>query len=536
MNPLATAVAPALPIARLVHLRTALSGATAARWRACVVLLGMAVGMSSPASAGAPGAAQGIRVTAKAGTHLVIGSKNFTEAVILGEIGAGLARQQGLQVEHRRQLGGTRILWRALENGQVDAYAEYTGTLAEELLQIPGADIATLRTALARRGLAMTDSIGFDNTYALGMREQRARALGIATVSDLRAHPGLRLGLSNEFMQRADGWPGLRDTYGLPQKPDGLDHDLAYRALASGAIDITDLYGTDAEIPYYGLRVLDDDRHYFPPYAAVYLYRADLAQRAPAWVAALRGMAGRIDAATMQRLNARVKLDHEKEADVAAGWLGVDAPTASGRAARIWQRTREHLALVGISLGLALLVALPLGVFAARRKRLGQVVLSLTGVLQTLPSLAVFVFMIPLFGIGAKPAIAALFLYSLLPIVRNTHAGLAGIPRELRETAAAIGLPPRTRLWRIELPLALRTILAGIKIAAVINVGTATLGALIGAGGYGQPILAGIRLDDIGLILEGAVPAAVLALLVQGVFEVVERVMTPRGLRIAARA
>src|SRR5690606_5936054 len=152
---------------------------------------------------------------------------------------------------------------------------EYTGTLAEELLQMPGADIATLRTALARRGLAMTNSIGFDNTYALGMREQRARALGIATVSDLRAHPGLRLGLSNEFMQRADGWPGLRDTYGLPQKPDGLDHDLAYRALASGAIDITDLYGTDAEIPYYGLRVLDDDRHYFPPYAAVYLYRAD---------------------------------------------------------------------------------------------------------------------------------------------------------------------------------------------------------------------------------------------------------------------
>ena len=467
---------------------------------------------------------------------LVIGSKNFTEAVLLGEIGAGLARQQGLRVEHERQLGGTRILWRALENGQVDAYAEYTGTLAAELLQMPGADVAALRKALARRGLAMTDSIGFDNTYALGMREQRAQALGIATVSDLRAHPRLRVGLSNEFLQRADGWPGLRDAYGLPQTPNGLDHDLAYRALASGAVDVTDLYGTDAEIPYYRLRVLKDDRRYFPPYAAVYLYRADLAQRAPAWVAALRGMAGRIDAATMQRLNAQVKLEHAREADVAAAWLGVEAPTATGRAARVWQRTREHMALVGISLGLALLVALPLGVFAARRPRLGQAVLSLTGVLQTLPSLAVFVFMIPLFGIGAKPAIAALFLYSLLPIVRNTHAGLTGIPRDLRETAAAIGLPPRTRLWRIELPLALGTILAGIKIAAVINVGTATLGALIGAGGYGQPILAGIRLDDIALILEGAVPAAVLALLVQGGFEVIERLLTPRGLRIVARA
>ena len=466
---------------------------------------------------------------------VTIGSKNFTEGVILGEIGAGLAREAGLVVEHQRQLGGTRILWRALEDGAIDAYAEYTGTLADELLQMPGADRAALRAALARRGLAMTAPVGFDNTYALGMREARAQTLRIATLSDLRAHPQLRIGLSNEFLSRADGWPGLRDAYRLPQRPDGLDHDLAYRALASGAIDVTDLYSTDAEIPYYRLRVLRDDRRYFPSYEAVYLYRADLAARAPAWVAALNGLAGRIDAVTMQRLNARVKLGHETEADVAAGWLGIAAPDRRGPAARIGQRTREHLALVGVSLGLALLVALPLGVFAARRPRLGQLVLSATGVLQTLPSLAVFVFMIPLFGIGARPAIAALFLYSLLPIVRNTHAGLTGIAAELRETAAALGLPPRTRLWRVELPLALRTILAGVKTAAVINVGTATLGALIGAGGYGQPILAGIRLDDIGLILEGAVPAALLALLVQGGFEIVERRLTPRGLRLLAR-
>jgi osmoprotectant transport system permease protein len=466
---------------------------------------------------------------------IVIGSKNFTESVLLGEIATGLARRANTPVEHRRQLGGTRILWQALVGGQIDAYPEYTGTLAHEILQLPNATPAQLRAALAQRGLVMTPSFGFNNSYALGMRAERAHALGIARVSDLRAHPALKIGLSNEFMQRADGWPGLQRAYGLPQQPDGLDHDLAYRALASGAIDVTDLYTTDAEIPYYKLVVLADDHHYFPAYEAVFLYRADLAQRAPAFVRALNGLAGRIDASTMQRLNARVKLQREKEADVAADWLGVAAPAAVGRAARVWQRTREHLALVGISLGLALLVALPLGVLAARRPRLGQIVLSATGVLQTLPSLAVFVFMIPLFGIGAKPAIAALFLYSLLPIVRNTHAGLTGIPLELRETAAAIGLPPRTRLWRIELPLALRTILAGVKTAAVINVGTATLGALIGAGGYGQPILTGIRLDDLGLILEGAVPAAVLALLVQGGFELVERGLTPRALRLAAR-
>lgn len=494
-----------------------------ARWRAIalVALGGLANLLGAPAAA--------------ADAKVVVGSKNFTEAVVLGEIAAGAGRQAGVEVEHRRQLGGTRILWRALEQGSIDAYAEYTGTLAAELLQMPGADDAALRRALAQRGLAMSAPLGFDNTYAFGMRRQRAQALGIARLSDLAAHPTLKFGLSNEFVSRADGWPGVRDAYRLPQTPTGLDHDLAYRALDSGAIDLTDLYSTDAEIPAHDLLVLQDDKHYFPRYAAVFLYRADLAQRAPRFVQALQGLGGRIDAATMQRLNAEAKLDKRAESAIAAHWLGIAAPAQDGRLQRLLQRTREHLALVGLSLGLALLVALPLGILAAHRPRLGQAVLALTGVLQTLPSLAVFVFMIPLFGIGAKPAIAALFLYSLLPIVRNTHAGITGIARELRETAAALGLPPGTRLWRIELPLALRTILAGIKTAAVINVGTATLGALIGAGGYGQPILTGIRLDDLGLILEGAVPAALLALLVQGLFELLERVLTPRGLRLAAR-
>jgi osmoprotectant transport system permease protein len=141
--------------------------------------------------------------------------------------------------------------------------------------------------------------------------------------------------------------------------------------------------------------------------------------------------------------------------------------------------------------------------------------------------------MIPLLGIGGPPAIAALFLYSLLPIIRNTHAGLTNIAPELIESADALGLTPGQRLRLIELSLAGRTILAGIKTSAVINIGTATLGALIGAGGYGQPILTGIRLDDTALILQGAIPAALLALAAQGTFELVERAVVPRGLRLA---
>jgi osmoprotectant transport system permease protein len=236
-------------------------------------------------------------------------------------------------------------------------------------------------------------------------------------------------------------------------------------------------------------------------------------------------------------MNARTKLDGVAETQVAATFvretLGV-AATAETESMwdRLWRNTRDHLGLVAVSLGAAILVAVPLGVLAARRRDLGQAILAVTGVIQTIPSLALFVFMIPLLGIGGPPAMVALFLYSLLPIVRNTHAGLAGISTSLRESAEALGLPAPARLRLIELPLAGRSILAGIKTSAVINVGTATLGALIGAGGYGQPILTGIRLDDVGLILEGAVPAALLALAVQGLFEIFERAVVPRGLRL----
>jgi osmoprotectant transport system permease protein len=467
------------------------------------------------------------------------GSKNFTESIVLADIVSLEAQRHAVSIEHRQALGGTRILWRALQEGSIDVYPEYTGTLVHELL--PGtaadADLPTIRAALARQGLGVSEPLGFQDSYALGMLEQIAARESIATISDLKTHHDLRFALSSEFTDRDDGWPGLQRAYDLPQHARGMDHDLAYRALADGAIDVVDLYTTDAEIPYYHLRVLVDDRSYFPAYRAVLLYRLEALRETSGLRDTLDALAGRIDASAMQDMNAEVKLKHRSERQVAGAFLGMamDAAATPGRALRIMQRTREHLVLVGLSLALAIVIALPLGVLAARRRRLGHVVIAATGILQTVPSLAMFVFMIPLFGIGAAPAIAALFMYSLLPIVRNTHAGLVGIAPELRESAAALGLPPRERLYRIELPLALRSILAGIKTAAVINVGTATLGALIGAGGYGQPIITGIRLDDIGLILEGAVPAALLALCVQAIFELVEYRMTPRGLRIAAR-
>ncbi len=474
-----------------------------------------------------------------AAQDITVGSKKFTESVILGEIIKFTMTGNDIETAHRRDLGGTRILWSALLKGDIDIYPEYTGTLRQELLK--GTDTHTLpllRAALAKQGIRMSAPLGFNNTYAIGVTKETAARYGLATISDLRRHADFSLGFSNEFLDRGDGWPALRTTYRLPQQNvRGLDHDLAYRGLESGAIDGIDVYTTDAEIAYYDLFLLQDDRNHFPVYDAVILYRADLAERVPGAAATLTRLEGTIDAARMSAMNGAVKLDKKSESTVAAAFVTdrlkiAATPSDSGFVARLWKSTRDHLVLVIISLGAAILFAVPLGILAARHDRVGQCILAVVGIIQTIPSLALFVFMIPLLGIGGPPAIVALFLYSLLPIVRNTHAGLRGIDSGIVESAAAIGLEPGASLRIVELPLAMRSIMAGIKTSAVINVGTATLGALIGAGGYGQPILTGIRLDDTALILEGAIPAAVLALAVQGVFELAERAVVPRGLRL----
>jgi osmoprotectant transport system permease protein len=472
--------------------------------------------------------------------RVTVGSKAFTESVILGEIVTRLAQDAGAQAEHQREFGGTRVLWNAVLRGDLDIYPEYTGTIEQEILAgksfTPGEE--GLRAAVEAEGLRMGRPLGFNNTYAIGMRQEIAGRLSIGSISDLRSHADLVLGFSNEFMDRGDGWPSLRDAYGLPQSDvRGLQHDLAYRALESEDIHAMDLYSTDAEIEYYGLRVLDDDLAHFPTYNAVFIYRADLETRAPGVVAALTRLQGAIDGSTMSGLNKRAKIDRVSEDRVAADFLEttlrvstvVEEVTILGR---LLQRTREHLTLVILSLVAAILVAVPLGILSARYERLGQVVLGAAGVIQTIPALALLVFMIPFVGTQEPPAVCALFLYSLLPIVRNTYTGLTDIPGNMRESAEALGLRPGVRLRLIELPLASRSILAGIKTSAVINVGFATLGAFIGAGGYGQPILTGLRLDDMGLILQGAVPAAVLALVVQGLFELSERVLVPKGLRL----
>jgi osmoprotectant transport system permease protein len=468
-------------------------------------------------------------------TPIRIGSKRFTESYVLGEILAATARRAGAAVDYRPGMGNTAILAEALANGAIDVYPEYTGTIAREILKSEEPlSLAQLNERLRPKGLAASVPLGFSNSYAIGLRREVAQQRGIRRISDLAAHPELRLGLSHEFLGRRDGWPGLAAAYRLPQVPRGLDHGLAYEALAAGEVDAIDLYSTDAKIARYGIAVLEDDRGYFPRYDAMLLHRIDVAARHPKAWAAIASLANRIDAATMIRLNAAAEIDRRDFASIAAEFLG---GTGTGRARTFGEALfgpdfvrllAQHAALVFGSLAAAIALGVPLGMAASRVRRVAQPLLLVTGLIQTIPALALLAFLIPLTGrIGVWPAMIALFLYALLPIVRNTHAGLLGVSAGLRQAAMALGLVPRTILTRIELPLALPTILAGVKTAAVINVGTATVAAFIGAGGFGERIAQGLALNDNTILLAGAIPAAALALVIHGVFEGIERLLTP---------
>ena len=467
-----------------------------------------------------------------------VGSKSFTENYVVAEIAAQVLEAAGERVERRVGLGGTGIAYRAVAHGSVDLYPEYTGTISRAILKEPTVEsVEAIRAALQARGLTISEPLGFENTYALAVRADVSRRLGIERISDLVGHPELRGAFTSGFLERDDGWPGLRRHYDLALAGvRTIEHALAYQALASGAVDVIDVFSTDGRLSRADVVVLRDDRHFFPAYAAVLLARRDFVERhAGGWAALERALVRRLDTGSMTRLNALADLDGRSARQVAARFLGrevTDAEELARLARELGVLTLEHLGLVTAAVTLAVLVGLPLGILAARSAVLGQAELMAVGVLQTIPALALLCFMIPVLGIGTLPALVALFLYALLPIVRATYTGLTTLDRQLLEIADVLGLTGWRRLARIELPLASVNILAGIKTAAIWTVGTATLAAFIGGGGYGTLIVRGLALDDVRTILSGAIPAALMALLFHGTFEVVDRLLTPRGLRL----
>ena len=460
--------------------------------------------------------------------NTVVGSKRFTESYVLGELLNLKLRDAGVQAVHRQGLGNTAIVVQALTSGQIDVYPEYTGTILREILKRSEtqASLTELNAWLKPQGLKVGIPLGFNNTYALAMRSEQASALGIQKISDItnltaQQQSALRIALSPEFKTRTDGWPALVQAYDLKIKSGKvLEHGLAYDALERGDADIVDAYSTDAAIARKGLVLLEDDKQAFPRYDAVLLMRSDFDQKP------LEALTGKLNEVTMAKLNglAESGLSFEK---VARGFLNAslddqNSPSQLSRFLKLlfgpdfFTALRVHVLLVVISSTLALLVGIPLGILAYRRPPSASWILGGVSVLQTIPSLALLTILIAVLDqIGAIPAVLALFIYGLLPIVNATHISLIKVPSNLKEAALALGCKEWQLLFFIELPFARPIIMAGLASATVIGVGTCTLAALVGAGGFGDRIVAGLAVNDHALMLAGAIPAAILALLAQ---------------------
>jgi osmoprotectant transport system permease protein len=474
---------------------------------------------------------------------------------------AQLLELRGFHVDRRPGLGSTEIAFRALRSGDIDLYPEYTGTgLLAILHEQPQRDARAVRARVSAVFAQRFDAhwlppLGFENTYAIAVRRQTAERYELETLSDLaRAAPALVAGFTPDFVGRPDGLPGLREAYGFRFRAvRSLLQSVKYQALAAGAVDVIDGYSTDGFISRHDLVVLRDDRRFFPPYEAAALVSGHFYREQPHAVLALTELSGRIDETRMRRWNQRVEAEGVEIAIVARDALrevgfattdSVKIATGAGdgslweyfatRKALLAQLTLRHLLLVSISLVAALLVAVPLGLALERARGSAESVIRAVAILQTIPSIALLAFMIPLLGVGVVPALAALFLYTIYPILRNTFTGVRGAAPDAVEAARALGMSGRQILWYVRLPLAAPVIMAGVRTAAVIGVGTATLAAFIGAGGLGDPIVSGLALSDVRMILFGAIPAALLAIAIDLALALIEHMVTPVPLRANA--
>jgi osmoprotectant transport system permease protein len=497
-------------------------------------------------------------LTMQTAPPVVVASKPFSESFLLAEMFAQLLEARGLRVDRRPGLGATEIAFVALRTGAIDVYAEYTGTgLLAILGEPPTGDARAVygrvSTEFRRRwSVRWLPPLGFENTYAIAVRRVTADSLGLRTLTDLaRVGNLLVAGFTPDFIGRPDGLAGLRDAYGLEFRDvRSLLQAVKYEALAAGRVDVIDGYSTDGFIARYDMVVLEDDRSFFPPYEAAALVGKRVADTRPDVIAALSELSGRLDDSLMRRLNQRAEVAGDEIDAVAAdalrelGLLAADtsvsnAPTRIarpnlaqyvwGRRANLLRLTLRHLLLVTLSLVGAIALAVPLGVLLERVRSSAETTIRVAGLLQVVPSIALLAFMIPLLGIGVLPALVALFLYSLYPILRNTYSGVREASPDAVNAAQALGMTQLQVLLHVRMPLAAPVIMAGVRTAAVINVGTATLAAFIGAGGLGDPIVAGLALSDTNMILSGAIPAAILALVVDGVLGVVEHTLRPGG-------
>src|SRR5258707_4544370 len=336
-----------------------------------------------------------------AADSIVIGGKIFTESYILGEMAAQtIEASSPVPVTRKLGMGSTGILFEGLKSGAIDLYPDYTGTLAEAILKRPELkSLDEIRQALSDMGLTMSGSLGFNDTYALAVKEEFAEQHGLRSIGDLMPiESAVRAAFSYEFIDRKDRYPGLVDTYHLgfnPQKDNRMEHSLSFQAIDQNAVDLIDVYSTDAKIKKLNLRLLKDDHNYFPVYQAVWVARRSFVEKHPREWQALLGLEGKISEEAMLDMNAEADIQKIDFGKIAAQFLGAAAPDSRGWLHEVARRTKEHLWLVGVSLLFSVLVGIPLGVTAVRFPPAGQAILLSRGVVQTGPPLALLCFLIP---------------------------------------------------------------------------------------------------------------------------------------------
>lgn len=466
-----------------------------------------------------------------------VGSKNFTESYILANLLVETIEKRGFEADPKFGMGGSGLLFQSLQQGSIDIYPEYTGTIVQALLKRQDKDmgIEELNQLLKPLNLVVSQSLGFNNSYGLAVRREFAKTHGLKTISDLKKVSAQMVGgFEHEFLKRSDGFYSLMKSYNLPplKQVKGMDHSLAYEALAGGSVDLIDIYTTDGKLEKFDFVTLSDDQNYFPKYYAVWISRLDFVKEHPRLWQMATEWEGKISDSLMTHLNADVE---EKRATAKAvlyknNLIQGELESQDGRYDRIKKYGVEHLYLVLLSVGLAILLGFPLAFMATHTPALKHGILMLSSAVQTIPSLALLCFLIPVFGVGFVPSIVALVLYALLPIVINSYTGLSLIDRELMDMAKQLGMNRWQKLWHVQVPMSLPYVLAGIKTSLITSIGTATLAALIGAGGFGTPILTGLALNDYSVIMEGAIPVCILALIAQILFQVLEKKVVSPGL------
>ncbi|MBC6415800.1 MAG: ABC transporter permease subunit [Bdellovibrionales bacterium] len=494
--------------------------------------------------------------------QIVIGSKQFTENIILGEILAQILEDKyDFKVVRKFNMGGTKLLFDSLKQGHIDIYPEYTGTGYTMILKLTKKRspektyLIVKKEFLKKFQLFWSSPLGFENTYILAVRERDSRFKKVFLNSQLKnlSFP-FRLALDHEFTERKDGWSLFSKSYRLNLDKNQIftmNPNLMYSALNSKKVDMIVGNSTDGRMQTYQLRTLKDDKNFFPSYLAAYLTRLDVLESHPLVNQAFQELSQKISEKTMTSLNHQVDQLKFEVTQTARKFLikkkiltqksDVLLTSSSQKNSLIsyylskknyfFKILLEHLFLVFTALLFALLFALPLSIYAFYNSRVEKILFFIVNTLQTVPSLALLAALIPLLGIGFAPAVTALFIYSLLPLIRNTFEGLKNIDNSYIEVATGIGLTKWQSLKFIQIPLALPVIIAGVRTTVVLLVGTATLAAFVGAGGLGDPIFRGMATLDSRLIFLGAIPSCILAVILDKFIFFLEKVLISKGLQ-----